>query len=219
MTRESLIEVPRWVTAFNFPIIGGSDSPPDYHCPPSFVLFVYFPSHPFSQSLRLLSFFLSLLALVWSLPLPPVSFLSHWYSPTLRLFSNCHLYFLIFQFPVFLKSFLLIYLIAYYLLLHLPRFLYASFLIFLVFFTFVLLSISSPSIFFCFLHFLFSLPFSFFYLTFHSISSHFLLFFFLLDCFISFLLLSFSAFSFFLLLSSFPLMRTSFSAVAKQPSS
>lgn len=120
LTRESLIEVPRWVTAFNFPIIGCSDSPPDHHCPPPFVLFVYFPSHPFSRSLLLPSFFLSLLILVQSRPLSPIFFPSYWYSPTdIRLFSNCHLYFLIFQFPVFLV-FSLVYLIAYHLLLPSP---------------------------------------------------------------------------------------------------
>lgn len=221
LTRESLIEVPRWVTAFNFPIIGCSDSPPDHHCPPPFVLFVYFPSHPFSRSLLLPSFFLSLLILVQSRPLSPIFFPSHWYSPTdIRLFSNCHLYFLIF--PVSrLSSFL-------------SRLPYC--LPFTCSFTFPVFSmlhssslpLSSCS--FCFLFLLLPLPpvlhvFVFFTplslfvsCSTRSISSRTPVPF--CSYFISFPSSSFSTLPvFFPLLSSFPPHATSFSATAEPPSS
>lgn len=96
--------------------------------PTPFVLFVYFPSQTFSQSPLIPPFFLSLLIFVQTsyirLSLSPVSFPFYWYSPTLWLFSNYHLYFLIFF------SFTFIFLIAYYLL-----FLSFLFLYFISFFS------------------------------------------------------------------------------------
>lgn len=218
LTRESLIEVPRWVTAFNFPIIGCSDSPPDHHCPPPFVLFVYFPSHPFSRSLLLPSFFLSLPILVQSRPLSPIFFPSYRYSPTdIRLFSNCHLYFLIFQFPVFLVFFSFTLSLTIYLCLHLSRLLHASFLVSPAIFVFILFSPPSTSSHPSCIRFLhsslsFCPMFHSFYFLSHSCS--FLLVFY----FLSILILLDSPF-FFPLLSSFPPHATSFSTTAEPPSS
>jgi len=124
--------------------------------PTPFVLFVYFPSQTFSQSPLIPPFFLSLLIFVQTsyirLPLSPVSFPFYWYSPTLWLFSNYHLYFLIFFF-----SFTFIFLIAYYLL-FLFFYFSISFLFFPVFFIFILLSVSFHSSFFRLLHSFFLFP-------------------------------------------------------------
>lgn len=186
---------------------------------PPFVLFVYFPSH---HSLNLLlPFFLSLLVLVQSLPLSSPCLFS-----LLLIFSNSSIVFqlpLIFSyFSVFL-SFLVFFpftllLITYFLhlsrFLHSSSFLYSSSFLFSSF-CFLLLLLPFTLNFFVFFTPLFLfVPCSTGYISFHSS-----VLFFSLDCILFPFYPHLSRLPCFLLLFSFPLHITSFSATAKRPSS